>query len=354
MADNVTLNPGTGGAVIATDDIDGVQYQRVKLAFGANGVADDVSSATPLPVSVSGVATEATLSALNAKTPGLGFAAPGAAVPVNIANDLTVTGTASIAAINTNLLTGNVSDWYDAQAFHSVSIQIIGGAGISAGAIIFEQTNDTTAAPAGNVWPVNEDTTLTPTPVIAAVTIAASAVRMFGAPITSRYVRVRVSTGFVGGTVQAVAVFGELPYQRQVVTVHQATAANLNATVSGTVTANQGTFTAPTPSNVSSTASTNATSVKSTAGTVYSVTASNTGAAAAYLKLYNLAAAPTVGTSVPVLTITIPASGTVNIPFGTTGHRFATGIALAITGSAADSDTTAVAAAQVKVLTAYI
>jgi hypothetical protein len=35
---------------------------------------------------------------------------------------------------------------------------------------------------------------------------------------------------------------------------------------------------------------------------------------------------------------------------GALGHRFATGIALAITNLAADSDTTAVAAAQVKVL----
>ena len=124
--------------------------------------------------------------------------------------------------------------------------------------------------------------------------------------------------------------------------------------VSGTVTANQGTFTAPTPSNISSAATTNATSIKTSAGTVYSVTASNTGAAAAFVKLYNKASAPTVGTDVPVLTIPVPAGGAVNIPFGTTGHRFATGIALAITNLAADSDATAVAAAQVKVLTSYI
>lgn len=124
--------------------------------------------------------------------------------------------------------------------------------------------------------------------------------------------------------------------------------------ISGSVTANQGTMVTPTASNISSAATTNATAVKTSAGTLYSVAASNTGAAAAFVKLYNKASAPTVGTDVPVLTIPIPAGGTVNIPFGTTGHRFATGIGLAITGAAADSDTTAVAAAQVKVLTAYI
>lgn len=110
----------------------------------------------------------------------------------------------------------------------------------------------------------------------------------------------------------------------------------------------------PTASAVNSAATTNATSVKASAGTVFSVTASNTGAAAAFVKLYNLATAPTVGTSTPVITISVPASGTVTINFGTFGYRFATGIALAITNLAADTDTTAVAAAQVKVLTSYV
>lgn len=50
MADNTTLNAGSGGDVIATDDIGGVKYQRVKLDFGADGSATDVSSTTPLPV----------------------------------------------------------------------------------------------------------------------------------------------------------------------------------------------------------------------------------------------------------------------------------------------------------------
>jgi len=108
-----------------------------------------------------------------------------------------------------------------------------------------------------------------------------------------------------------------------------------------------------TASAINSAATTNATSVKATAGTVFSITASNTGAAAAFVKFYNLATAPTVGTSVPVITLSIPASGTVNVPFGPFGYRFATGIALAITNLAADTDATAVAAAQVKVLTSY-
>ena len=72
------------------------------------------------------------------------------------------------------------------------------------------------------------------------------------------------------------------------------------------------------------------------------------------MKLYNKASAPTVGTDVPVLTITVPANSTVNVPFGATGHRLTTGIALAITANAIDSDTTAIGASEVKVATAYV
>jgi hypothetical protein len=52
MADNVTLNPGAGGAVVASDDIGSVQYQRIKNGFGDDGVYSDVSTTNPFPVTV--------------------------------------------------------------------------------------------------------------------------------------------------------------------------------------------------------------------------------------------------------------------------------------------------------------
>ena len=110
----------------------------------------------------------------------------------------------------------------------------------------------------------------------------------------------------------------------------------------------------PTAFSLSSAATTNATSVKASAGTVFQITASNVGAAAAFLKVFNLAVAPTVGTSVPLLTIPIAASGVVNIPFGTLGMRLGTGISISITNLVADADATAVAAAQVKVMVSYL
>ena len=58
MADNVGYTPGSG-EVIATDDIGGVQYQRVKPVWGTDGVANDVNAATPLPIQVIGELMEA-------------------------------------------------------------------------------------------------------------------------------------------------------------------------------------------------------------------------------------------------------------------------------------------------------
>jgi hypothetical protein len=49
MADNVGYTPGSG-EIIATDDIGGVQFQRVKPVWGVDGVAQDVNNNTPLPV----------------------------------------------------------------------------------------------------------------------------------------------------------------------------------------------------------------------------------------------------------------------------------------------------------------
>lgn len=102
-----------------------------------------------------------------------------------------------------------------------------------------------------------------------------------------------------------------------------------------------------TPSHLISGASTNATSVKGSAGTIGYLTASNINASPRYLKIYNKATAPTVGTDVPVHTFLIPgnASGAgTNIPIPSEGIALGTGIGLALTTGVADNDTGAVAA----------
>lgn len=121
-------------------------------------------------------------------------------------------------------------------------------------------------------------------------------------------------------------------------------------TSAGTVT---NTPVTPTQAFTNSAASTNATSTKASAGTVWSVVASNINAAARYLKLYNKASAPTVGTDTPVLTIPLPPGAVTSINLGANGLRFGTGIAWALTTGAADNDTGAVAAGEHKVAIAY-
>jgi len=101
-----------------------------------------------------------------------------------------------------------------------------------------------------------------------------------------------------------------------------------------------------TPGKLISAATTNATAVKTSPGQLYWIYVTNTNAAIRWLKLYNKASAPTVGTDVPTLTLGIPgntagAGGTVSI---TIGIQFTTGIALATTTGDADANSGAVAA----------
>jgi hypothetical protein len=104
-----------------------------------------------------------------------------------------------------------------------------------------------------------------------------------------------------------------------------------------------------TPYFVNSAASTNGALILTGTSGLQAFFASNTGASDAFVKLYNKATAPTVGTDVPEMVIKVPATGQVELTPGFQGYRFALGLGIAITGLAADTDTTAVAAGQVKV-----
>lgn len=131
-------------------------------------------------------------------------------------------------------------------------------------------------------------------------------------------------------------------------------AGTLTTSISGTPTVSVSALPTPSPNILNSAATTNASSIKTSAATLYSITASNISASARYLKIYNKASAPTVGTDIPALIVPISAGTVFNIDFGSLGMRLATGLAIAITGAAADSDTTAIAAGEVKVVTSYV
>lgn len=120
-----------------------------------------------------------------------------------------VAGPSGLSAINTDLLSGVVSGWYDVSNFASASVMIIGSAGITAGAVTFECTNDATLAASGNSLLVG---VLSSGLQVTSATIAANSVGTYAFPINTKYVRVRVSTAFAGGTVQAVLSLSQRPF----------------------------------------------------------------------------------------------------------------------------------------------
>ena len=111
------------------------------------------------------------------------------------------------------------------------------------------------------------------------------------------------------------------------------------------------------PTKAISAASTNSTVIKSSAGTLYLCVAMSINAAPRYLKLYDKATAPTVGTDVPVQTYMIPGS-TVGagfvVPIPERGLSFVNGIGFALTTGIADNNVGAVAAGDITVNFAYL
>lgn len=199
-------------------------------------LTDTQLRATAVPVS--GPLTDAQLRAVAVPVSGPLTDAQlrASAVGVNIA-DANVTGQGSQLAINNNIvLAAAGAGWYDADKFKSITLQIIVAAGtVTAGVVTFEGSNDGTNAQAVPMYDINS---LTANPVTN-YTLAASTNRSFRGPNQFRYFRARISTGVTGTTtgIQCHSRFSQESFTVPQQTVIQATAANLNVTASGTVTA---------------------------------------------------------------------------------------------------------------------
>lgn len=100
---------------------------------------------------------------------------------------------------------------------------------------------------------------------------------------------------------------------------------------------------AATIAKIAAAASTNTTLVKASAGRVLSVEVANVTAATVFLKLYNKASVPVIGTDIPVFVIPVAPNSARSISLAV-GYAFSAGIAYAITGGAADADASAVTA----------
>lgn len=338
MADNVAITAGSGTS-IATDDIGGVQYQRVKLSLGADGAATDI---------------------------GIGQAAMAASVPVVIASNqtaipitdnsgsLTVDGTVelgatSLAALET--INANGVDAHDAVL--SANPVLIGGRSSAAAPAAVSADGD--AVRAWFLLNGAQATVLT----AAGALIGGDATNGLDVDVT-RVIPGTTATALgkardsaIGATDTGVAMLGvrrdsptaETPAAGDYVVpqVSQQGALYVHPTFSGSAGA--------TVYSAISAATTNTANVKASAGVLTTVSAVNNSASWRYLKFHNTAGTPTAGSGV-VATYGIPPGGGITLNFPS-GLAFATGIGVSITGGIAAADTTAISASEVAVTLSY-
>ena len=228
-----------------------------------------------------------------------------------------------------------------------VHIKNTGSVAMSAGVLQFEGSLDSTNGTDGTWFAItatrsnsNIVETSTPTLSIAQATGYANAWEL--SVNACRWFRVRCSTAVTANSIAFVTIVRGTYATEPVpaIQTHPVTGSG-TFTVAGTVTASPQSAT-PTP--IVTTATTNANLIKSSGGKLMEITISNLTAATIYVKLYNKASAPTVGTDVPLATIPVVAGGFVCYDFGSVGKQFGLGIALAVTAGAAATDTAAVAA----------
>lgn len=102
-------------------------------------------------------------------------------------------------------------------------------------------------------------------------------------------------------------------------------------------------------------ASTNVNIIKNSGGNLYSIVAIGLSSTVRFLKLYNKATLPTLGTDIPLMTIPIPANtqgAGISIPFSM-GVNFPLGISIAITSGSADNDSVGILANEVLINLTY-
>lgn len=262
--------------------------------------------------------------------------------PALFANGVGALTTAGSAAAN--LVAVDVTDCSNVV----FGLKNTGSAAMAAGVFIFEASLNSTDGVDGDWVPVQavrSDSNVIETGR-AASSLAAGAVQAYTweASVNAyRWFRVRCTTSVTASSV-ATWTLGRGSYATEPIPAIQPHG------ISGTVAVSQA---SGSQISVTTTASTNASSQKASAGNLQELSVSNPTATAIYVKLYNKASAPTVGTDVPVMTIPVAAGATVAYEFGNLGKRFATGIALAATAAAAATDT-AVAVAGVQIHGTYV
>lgn len=200
MADNFQTNSGSGGKTFASDEIESVNYQRIKLVHGADGVNDgDVSSANPLPVDASANAVPVTDNGGSLTVDGtVNLSATDNAVLDSIATNTGSTATA--VQLLDNAISGN-----------EMQVDIV--ASLPAGTNNIGDVDIASALPAGTnvigdvgarmVTSSIQDGTTAATPKFAAIDDATSGNNTLVAAVASKKLRVLSYVLVAAGTVNA-------------------------------------------------------------------------------------------------------------------------------------------------------
>lgn len=296
MADNVQLSAPIGsGDTIAADDIGGIKHQYVKIEFGIADTATPVSTADPLPVTVlalpSGLATSANQT----------------------------TEIAGLASIDTRLasIDGKITAVNTGAVVLAAGTAAIGKLAANSGIVI------------GSVEIAAAQTLAT----VTTVSTVTSLTQFNGNAIST-------NSGNVGAGVLRVVIATDQPQLSNKLLVTPdagSTVQDIPATSGGLLL-----------SSFLSTSAVQAAQIKGSAGQVYSIEFFNVGAAAVYVRLYNMTGTPgTIDT--PVWRGIVPGN-TAGAGFVKTwdkGLAFGTGIGWRVTAAIADNDATSLSASQV-------
>lgn len=229
------------------------QVNPIDVNIVSSAITQPISAAAlPLPT---GAATETTLSGMSGKLPAtLGAKTIANSMAVNIASDQIVpviqnetyiTGAATATLNNNILLSVAGANSTDAIGYKSGAVQIVTAA--ATGSIIFEHSNDNV-----NFQPmaVFRADSASPNAIVGAFSVVSSSF-VYHFPIKQRYIRARISL-VLGANATAFTRLSQESWAPIVPQVVNATAANLNCTVSGSLTSAGTVSTVTTVSTVSS------------------------------------------------------------------------------------------------------
>ena len=297
MADNVTLDAGAGGAVIATDDDTTAHHQYVKMEWGGDGVFTKVSTGgSAVPIQDGGntitvdnggtFAVQAAQSGTWTVQPGntantTAWKVDGSAVTQPVSGTVSVSGTVTV---DSELTTADLDTGAGTDTRAVVGLVY----GASGGGLLVSTTNPLPIADNGGSLTVDN-----------------------------------------GGT------FAVQAAQSGTWTVQPGNTANTTPWLTTPTPATSGGLSIYRSIDLDETEE----EVKATAGQLFGWYLYNAAASARYLKFYNATAANvTVGTTTPVLTIPVAAGAAANVEFSN-GIAFGTAISAAVTTGLADNDT---------------